>query len=270
MVAWADVPGRLCKASPGDGAQRDRAGLPPKPAIPGQPDFPCRHPAKLPPRPAAGRRSRARSNQGERAESVVPSSLAPGPAFGLLKALLQRCQFSLIRTSKPELPNILERACRLPKRRGGQGRRRGKLRGAARSWAARGRASAAPAAPSAARCPGAGGREGRRGLRPHGSRRRSPRGGGRQSCHGKVRDGSWAREGPFAARPPKHRTCTSEKNRFCKKTQNKQRRCSCTAKRFSCPTAVASAALSLRDGVSLLCSAVAQHPSSELIRSMQF
>lgn len=153
---------RPSEASPGAGAQWDRLGLSARPRRLLEPASPWATWLSLPPareaaapgpappsRPAAGRRSRARSNQRERTESVVPSSLAPGPAFGLLKASLQRCQFSLIPASKPELPNSQERSCRLPKRRRGRGRRRGKLCGEARSRAARGRASAAAWGPGA-------------------------------------------------------------------------------------------------------------------------
>lgn len=39
---------------------------------------------------------------------------------------------------------------------------------------------------------------------------------------------------------------------------------------LACPAAVLSTLLSLRDWVSLFCSTMAQHPSSELIRSMHF
>lgn len=108
------VPGE--ESSLGDGAQRDQPELwaPLRPLAPGSLAVPVTSPESRssgpsPAGPAAGRRNRARSNQRERSESLVPSSLAPGPAFGLLKALLQQCQFSLIHTSKPELPNILGR-----------------------------------------------------------------------------------------------------------------------------------------------------------------
>ena len=90
------------------------------------------------------------------------------------------------------------------------------------------------------------------------------------AAEGRLRDVSWSRERPSAARPPAHRVGASKKNGFGKKTRKKKRRCSCTLESFTCPTEVLSALLSLRDRVSLLCSAVAQHPSSELIRSMHF
>lgn len=106
-------------------------------------------------------------------------------------------------------------------------------------------------------------------LRPFGSCTRSPEGGGQRSCEGMVRDVSRTRECPSTVQPPMHRLRASEKNRFCKKTQ-KKRRCSCMLESLACPAAVLSTLLSLRDWVSLFCSTMAQHPSSELIRSMHF
>lgn len=172
MFAWADVPGCLCKARPSHGAQRDRPGLsarprhPLKPASPGQPDFLCRRLAKprLPaPRrrlaPLLGGEAERGAIKGKRAESVVPSSLAPGPAFGLLKALLPRCRFSLVRTSKPELPNVPERSCWLPERRRGQAGRGGRGASCAGRLGA-GLLGAEHLPSSAAWAPGVGGRAG--------------------------------------------------------------------------------------------------------------
>ncbi|XP_072740698.1 uncharacterized protein [Ciconia boyciana] len=269
VFAWAGVPGCLRKAGPSDGAQRDtglsaRPRRPLKPADAGQPVFLCHRPAK--PRLPAPRRRLAPLPGGaaERGaikgsvQSVIPSSLAPGPAFGLLKALLQRCQFSLIRTSKPELPNILERSRRLPKRRRGQ----------AEGQAARGGSELGCSGQSVCRRrqrgpPG--GQEG--GSGPAALAREAPR---ERSCQGKVRDVSWTRERPFAARPPMHRVIPEQEKQILQENTKKEEKVLLRAEVRCFPTEVLSALLSPRDRVSPLCSAVAQHPSSELIRSMHF
>lgn len=139
----------------------------------------------------------------------------------------------------------------------------GKLCREAQSWAARGRA---PAAISSV-VPW-GGRE--RGSGPSALAHEALR----EAASGAVKGGCEMSPGQGDALLQCDLPCTAcvqaRKTDFARKHKKKKRRCSCVLESLTCPAAVVSALLSLRDRVSLLCSTVAQHPSSELIRSMHF